>query len=152
MLLRLLLFFSLLGHTQPANAMRQLFQTTISLCVAEAVVRTRSLFFPSFFFFLLSFTLVTPPPSPPSRPCLLVDAGAIFLVRPNLDTCVNACMRACIRTYIRGKGVAHDNGIFAFPPSSFLFLLPCLPPSAFLLGYPSLLLGRDKERVVVVGG
>lgn len=56
------------------------------------------------------------------------------------------CVHACMHTYIHymGEGVAHDNGIFAFSnPSSFLFLFPCLPTSAFLLGYPSLLLGRE---------
>lgn len=82
-LLRLFLSFLFLSsscHTQPANAMRQLSQTTISLCVAEAVVRTRSFAFFLSSFFLLSFTLVTPLFS--LAPCLLVDAGAFFLCDP----------------------------------------------------------------------
>lgn len=112
-------------HTLPANAMRQLFQTTISLCVAEAVVRTHS--FSLLSLFLFSFPLVTPPPSILPRALPPRGRRCIFLVRPNLDTCVNACMRACIHTYIHtyihtweGRGTRQRDLCFStFPPSFF---------------------------------
>lgn len=112
-------------HTQPANAMRQLFQTTISLCVAEAVVRTRSFAFFLSSFFLLSFTLVTPP-YPPSRPASSWTPVHFSCVTQSryMRKCVHACMHTYIHTW-EGRGTRQRDLCFS------TFLLP------FSLAFPS---------------
>lgn len=129
-----LFYFSFLFscHTQPANAMRQLFQTTISLCGRGCGSHTvLSSFFLSFFFFPSSLCSGHPPP--PSSP----RGRRSF-------SCVTAQSRY-MRKCVHGKAWHTTTGFFAFPTCSFLFLFPFpCPLLHFLLGYPSLLLG-DRE-------
>lgn len=110
-------------HTQPANAMRQLFQTTISLCVAEAVVRTHSFsFFPCFFF----PSLWSPPPLyPPSRPASSWTPVHFSCATQSryMRKCVHARMHTYVHTYIHtweGRGTRQRDLCFStFPPSFF---------------------------------
>lgn len=140
------LYFSFLFscHTQPANAMRQLFQTTISLCGRGCGSHTVL-----FSFFLSSsssvlpslFALVTPlPPSPPRgrRSFSCVTAQSRYMRK---------CVHACVHTW---KGVAHDNGVLCFsnlPPS--FFSSPSLAPSAVSTRLP---LPAPWGQRVVAGG
>lgn len=64
-----------------------------------------------------------------------------FLVLPNLDTCAHACVSVCVHTYM-----GHTTTGSLLFLSSFLFLSPALPPFASLLGYPSLVLERERRE------
>lgn len=115
--------FSFLVSHAPANAMRQLFQTTISLCGQGCGSTHLFLCFFLFVFFFF-YHLLLSPLGPPSLGLSSWTPAISCVTQPRY---MRPCVRECMRAYVHG---AHDNGIFAFP-ILLPFSLPC--PSPFCI-------------------
>lgn len=121
LLLASLFFFSLVTH--PANAMRQLFQTTISLC-GQGCGSTH-LFLCGCVLFLLPFLW-----SPLSR-------ALSSSWEPGISCATELThMPARVHTYVHGARRGTRQRDLCFSTSSFLFLSPSLPPSCISTRLP----------------
>lgn len=118
-LLRLFFLFpSLFGHTHPANAMRQLFQTTISS------VWPRLWFANITCPFLFFLPLVTPPP-PLSSHSRSLSSWTPAISCVTQSRYMRKRVHACMHAYVHGEAWHTTTGALLFQPSpSFFSPLP----------------------------